>query len=70
MYLEAVVDMVHGLGGLVPEGDQGVLVHNQRVGEHIAPNKERWIKIREREKMIVLKISEYSLEYAPKMSSV
>ena len=37
--LKSIVDMVHGLGCLVPEGDQGVLVHDQCVGEHVTPRE-------------------------------
>ena len=29
--------MRHRLGGLLPEGDEGVLVQDQRVREHVAP---------------------------------
>ena len=29
--------MVHCLGGFVPENDEGVLVHDEGVGEHVAP---------------------------------
>ena len=28
--------MRHGLGGLLPEGDEGVLVEDERVREHVA----------------------------------
>ena len=29
--------MRHGFGGLLPEEDKGVLVHDERVAEHVAP---------------------------------
>ena len=32
--------MRHGLGGLLPEGDEGVLVQDQRVREHVAPGEK------------------------------
>ena len=35
--LETIIDMVHGFWGFVPEGDQRVLVHYQRVRKHVAP---------------------------------
>ena len=31
--------MVHCLGCFVPEADQSVLVHNQRMGEHVTSKK-------------------------------
>ena len=31
-----IVDMIHCLGCFVPEGDEGVLVHDEGVGEHVA----------------------------------
>ena len=31
--------MVHSLGCFVPEADQSVLVHNQRMGEHVTSKK-------------------------------
>ena len=35
--------MRHGLGGLLPEGDEGVLVQDQRVREHVAPGEKEQI---------------------------
>ena len=34
--LEGVVDVRHGPSGLLPEGDEGVLVQDERVREHVA----------------------------------
>ncbi len=32
--------MVHSLGRFVPETDQSILVHYQRMGEHVTSKKE------------------------------
>ena len=35
--VEGIVDMCHGLGRLLPEGDEGVLVEDEGERKHVAP---------------------------------
>ena len=36
LYLETIVDMVHGFGRPFPKAHHGVLVQDESMGEHVA----------------------------------
>jgi len=36
-YLKSVVNVIHRLRCFIPKDNQGVLVHNESMGEHVTP---------------------------------
>jgi len=40
-----VIDVVHRPRRLLPEGDEGVLVHDQGVAEHVAPGSSQQVHL-------------------------
>lgn len=44
---KGLVDVTHGLGGLGPERDERVLIHDEGVREHVAPGGRQEVNLLE-----------------------